>query len=601
MVRKYWINIVPTSNWMIAGVFIVMAGCSGAMQTSSPPPADASESAHGSETKDSNREQALEHFIQGSMYDIKGEYAKAILEYQDALSYHEDPAIYHALAKDYLHLGKHALAARMAEKSVEAVPENTSYRETLADVYVAAFEVDKAVAQYETIVQLDSNSVKAWYNLARLYQSNKPLKALELYRSITDRFGGNWDVYLQIAEIYSNLGDEDKAAEAYKEMLSIDPANRRLKMILAVTYSRSGNYDEALRLYDELLELNPLDIAIHSAIAGIYIKRKEYGEAANHYDSILDQDSVAVESKIRIGEMFYDEIRNARESNSNQIEEDSSLGVNDSVLVKHAESIFERIAKSHPSDWHAYWYLGALGSMTGDDSLAVLNLRRVIDLASWNKSGWILLSSIYFQNGNFEELADLLESALQVLPEDFDINLNLGVTYSRLRRDEDAVRVLETAVQLDSEHVPALGALALSYDNLKRHEDSDRIYEQALKIDPINHLILNNYAYSLADRGIQLDRALKMAKEAVRQQPKNSSYLDTLGWVYFRLKEYEKAHRYIEEAIEAGDASAVIHEHLGDIYSKLNRQDLALEYWQKAYELDSTNEALRDKINSDSR
>ncbi len=68
--------------------------------------------------------------------------------------------------------------------------------------------------------------------------------------------------------------------------------------------------------------------------------------------------------------------------------------------------------------------------------------------------------------------------------------------------------------------------------------------------------------------------------------------------MYFRLKQYEKAQRYIEEAIEAGDASAVVHEHLGDVYSKLNMLDKALEYWRKAYDLDSDNEALKQKIES---
>ncbi|MFQ5797617.1 MAG: tetratricopeptide repeat protein, partial [Bacteroidota bacterium] len=164
------------------------------------------------------------------------------------------------------------------------------------------------------------------------------------------------------------------------------------------------------------------------------------------------------------------------------------------------------------------------------------------------------------------------------------------------KREEDAARVLENSVELNPQDIQALSTLALTYDNLKRYADSDRIYEQALKLDPNNHLILNNYGYSLADRGIQLERALKMAKEAVRQQPENSSYLDTLGWVYFKLGEYEKARRYITEAIEAGDTSAVIHEHLGDVYWKLNKPDKALEYWQKAYELDSSNQALKEKI-----
>lgn len=595
MVWKRWVNRESILARLVAGVLVAFIGCTAAKQTSPPPPA-ASQPTPISETKDSDRDRALDHFIQGSVYDLKGDHAKAILEYQDALRYHEDPAIYHVLAKDYLLLGKHALAAQMGEKSVEADPDNIYYRETLADVYSGASEIDKAVAQYETIVQLDSNSVYRWYNLARLYQSKKPLKALELYQSIIKRFGADWNVYSQIAEIYSNLGEYDKSAEAIKEMLSIDPANRQLKMTLADAYIRAGNYDEALRLYDELLELNPEDIELQSAVASIYIKKKEYDEAAKHYGFILDQDSVSVESKLRIGEMYYDEIRRVRENNSNEIENDSAHAIGDSTLIGHAKSIFEQITESYPSNWRAYGYLGAIGLMREDDSLAILNFREVTKLASWNKEAWLQLGLIYFRNGEFGRMAEVFEQAAQVLPDESQISLFLGVAYSRLKREEDAARVLENSVDLNPHDIQALSTLALTYDNLKRYADSDRIYEQALKLDPNNHLILNNYGYSLADRGIQLERALKMAKEAVRQQPENSSYLDTLGWVYFKLTEYEKARHYITEAIETGDTSAVIHEHLGDVYWKLNKPDKALECWQKAYELDSSNQALKEKI-----
>ena len=572
-------------RWLLAGVFVVLIGCSGAKPVSSPSSPEVSQTAPVEKTKDSNHDRALDHFIQGSVYDMKGEYAKAILEYQDALRYHEDPAIYHALSKDYLLLEKYALAAKMGEKSVNAAPGNIAYRKTLADVYIAAFETDKAVTQYETIVQLDSNSADSWYNLARLYEAKKPLRALEVYQSIIERFGASWEVYRQVAEIYSNLGKYDQSAEAIKEMLSIDPSNRRLKITLADAYDMAGNYDEALRLYDELLELNPEDIDLQSAVAGIHIKKKDYREAANHYSFILDQDSVPVESKLRIGEMYFRELQS-----------DSTLIDAASEVMQIAIPIFRRIALSYPSDWRAYWFLGAMGALIEDDSLAVRNLRKVTELASWNRDAWLSLSQVYFRNTRFGPMAKVLERAIKELPEEFQINLFLGVAYSRLGRNEDAVRVLETAVELNPQSIPALSTLALSYDNLRRYADSDRIYEQALKIEPNNHLILNNYGYSLSDRGIQLERALRMAKEAVQQQPENSSYLDTLGWAYFRLGEYEDAQRYVMEAIDAGDTSAVIHEHLGDIYAKLNELDKALEFWQKAYEIDSSNETLREKI-----
>jgi tetratricopeptide (TPR) repeat protein len=134
------------------------------------------------------------------------------------------------------------------------------------------------------------------------------------------------------------------------------------------------------------------------------------------------------------------------------------------------------------------------------------------------------------------------------------------------------------------------------YDDLKRYEDSDSIYEKAIKLYPANHLLLNNYAYSLSVRTVQLDRALKMAQEAVRQQPKNPSYLDTIGWVYFQLGNYAEAKKYILQAIDAGEASTVVLEHLGDVYSKLGEKENSLEFWKRALEKDPKNKSLENKI-----
>ena len=63
---------------------------------------------------------------------------------------------------------------------------------------------------------------------------------------------------------------------------------------------------------------------------------------------------------------------------------------------------------------------------------------------------------------------------------------------------------------------------------------------------------MNNYSYTLAERGERLELALEMAKKAIEQEPDNPSYLDTIGRVYFKLGNYEKAREYISKAVEKG-------------------------------------------------
>ena len=131
---------------------------------------------------------------------------------------------------------------------------------------------------------------------------------------------------------------------------------------------------------------------------------------------------------------------------------------------------------------------------------------------------------------------------------------------------------------------------------MNRNEESDSVYQKALEIDSTNATVNNNYAYSLSERGIKLDEALRMIKIAIAEDSANSSFLDTMGWVYFQLKNYELAKQYIEKAIRYGGESATMLEHLGDIEFKLGDKKQAKVLWQKALKLDATKTELKSKI-----
>jgi Tfp pilus assembly protein PilF len=149
---------------------------------------------------------------------------------------------------------------------------------------------------------------------------------------------------------------------------------------------------------------------------------------------------------------------------------------------------------------------------------------------------------------------------------------------------------------LNPKDLNAISTLALTLDGLHHFQQSDSMYEAGLRLDPKSALLLNNYGYSLAERGLQLLRALDMSKQAITAEPDNAAYLDTYGWIFYRLGQYNDAAVYIEKSIATGKASAVVHEHLGDVYIKLGQKDRALELWKKALELDPKNEAVKEKI-----
>lgn len=563
------------SAFLVVLTSLVVAGCS-----SSKEPAASSDqpSPLRSRLEEERRERALQHFIDGAIFDSKEEYARAILEYQEALKWDRNPAIYYALAKDYAALGKHATAAEHAREAVRLDSTNITYRETLADIYINTYQHELAIQEYEAIVRLDSTSANAWYTLARLYQASKPLRALEIYERLLDREGDRWELLLQAAELYRTLGRYDDAAEKYRRMVELDPSNRPLQRQLAETYGRAGKFDEALTILESLLETDENDLEVIATLADVYLDRNEYQKAVDLYQKLLQRERKNPEVKLRVGIAYYGMVQR------------------DSTLIPKARAIFEEVEQELPDDWRAPLHLGALALMEKKDSVASGYFERVTKLASWNADAWWFLGNMYFDRGEYQRVVETMNRAIKNVPKDYRLHLLSGMAYSQLGMTDLAVTAFEKSLELNPNDVNTLGSLALTYDGKEQFSKSDSLYERALRIDPNNHLILNNYSYSLAERGLQLERALEMAKRAVAAEPNNASYLDTLGWVYYKLQQWKEAERYIAEAVATGRASAVVHEHLGDVYFQLGEKTKAMEYWKKALQMNNANQALKDKI-----
>lgn len=575
---RYISNMNAKTNIILVSCLasILAAGCSSSQQ--SAPKQEVPPNPEAVRLKEDNRERALKHFVDGTLYDSKGDYAKAVLEYQDALLYDKNPAIYYALSKDYSLLGKHALAAKAGQQAIDMDSSNMTYRENLASVYRNAFQPELAAKEYEKMIKLDSNYTSAWYNLARIEQAHRPLKAIEIYERLLDREGESWELLLQLGELYSALGRYDEAAERYRRLMSLDPSNRALQRQLAETYVRAGKVDDAITILEDMVERDDSDIDVTVALADAYLEKREFEKAMKLYEELLKKQKDNPQVKIRVGIAYFGRIQS------------------DSSFQPKARQMFEEASKELPNDWRPYWYLGVLADMEQNDSTAFANFLRVTQLEGGTVEAWWYVGRNYFDRGEDEEAIELMERGKKYFPKDYRVYLLLGLSYSRLQRNEKAVENLWQSLKLNPNDINALSSLALTLDGMKQFQQSDSLYEQALKIDPTSDLVLNNYSYSLAERGLQLERALKMATQAVNADSMNASYLDTIGWVHYMLGNYSEARRYIQKAIDHGEASAVVHEHLGDVYFRLGNKDQAMKWWKLALEKDQNNESLKTKI-----
>jgi tetratricopeptide (TPR) repeat protein len=94
--------------------------------------------------------------------------------------------------------------------------------------------------------------------------------------------------------------------------------------------------------------------------------------------------------------------------------------------------------------------------------------------------------------------------------------------------------------------------------------------------------VLNYYGYMLADRGVRLSEATDMIQKAVKLDPNNGAYLDSLGWAYYKQNKLAEAEEFLRKASERQSHDPTILGHLGDVYMKLGQSERAATYWERA-------------------
>ena len=587
--------------------FLTVYGCSTDVSKQIPDSTAAAEQ----KTSPENSNKAEDHFIQGAIYDLKGNYAEAILEYQEALQYDEQAGIHYALSKDYLILNKLSISLKHSKAAVKLSPDDIEFNFLLGNVYKIAGQKDSAEVVFTKVIELDSLNFQAYYALGQIYESDKPLKALEIYEKLLLLTGPEWNVLLKIADLNERMGNVDKTINTVEELLKLNPSELQLQKLLIESYLKTNNTEKALVMVNDALTMFPEDLNLIEFKANALILEKKWSEGAAEYKKLIQSESIPFDTKVRIASGFVSEASK------------------DSTVLPIAKDVLFEIAKDS-TDWQISAYLGEISIQEGNDSLAIEHFKFATTDAPWNARLWNRLGILLFESQNYEEATKQMQLAVKQFPDDFVDNLILGLSFAQLRKHEEAARALDQAIRInpndlsalhaygftlnqlnrneealtylekalnvDKNNIQVIGTMGLIYDSMKNYEKSDAIYERALSIDSTDALIANNYAYSLAERGIDLEKALKLAKYAIEIDPESSSYLDTIGWVYFQLGDYERAKEYIEKAIEGDEGNATLLDHLGDVYDKMSNKDKAIELWEEAVKTDSTLVDVRNKL-----
>ncbi len=126
----------------------------------------------------------------------------------------------------------------------------------------------------------------------------------------------------------------------------------------------------------------------------------------------------------------------------------------------------------------------------------------------------------------------------------------------------------------------------ITYERTDRWELAEADFLKALDLSPDQPFVLNYLGYSWVDQGMNLDRAKEMLHKAVEQRPRDGFIVDSLGWAFYRLGDFDQAVEYLERAVELEPGDPVLNDHLGDAYWRVGRVREARYQWDRALTLD---------------
>jgi tetratricopeptide (TPR) repeat protein len=527
-------------------------------------------------------------YVQGLEAFENQEYQLSIellLEARKELGNHS--GINFALTDSYFALSDLPNAAFYGKQAVEQEPANKWYRLKLAHVYRRAGENTATLEELETLLEYHPNDYDVLFMLADTYKDySEYLKSNQVLDQALKLIGPQRSIYLLKFRNFEALGVRDSAITQLELLKEVDPDNLNTLNLLSEYYAKSGKEGSAKEVLNEALNRNARDPQSLINLAGIYIKDQKWDSAGALIRTFLSDNVISPEEKLGVAQFLYSK---QQESPLNE------------QLKKETGWALEAYTESSSDYGPAFTLTGQFYAQVNEVDKAISKLEKGNELLPQDDIAWRLRLQLLLSENRLEEAIEVGKEADENVPDDSYIQFFVGSAHMLSNKNAEAVIWLERASRAPARRPfksVVYSTLGDAQSNLGNSEEADRVYELALRYDPKNHNAMNNYAYNLSVRGEMLDKAQELALKAMELDPDNAAYLDTMGWIFYKLGEYEKAKRFIKASIDLDKdaASAEVLEHLGDVYKKLENSSEAKKLWKQALDKDPTRTYLKDKI-----
>lgn len=531
-----------------------------------------------------NRRNAI-YFADGLKQRLAGNNERAIKHFEQALMADStDHASMYELSELYARDGRIDLAEQMMRKAVKLNPVNKWYQIRLAQVYKFRGNYEGYAEIYRKLLKNDPTNTDYFGELSSaLLLLEKYDEAITVFEEIERQIGVNEMLSLQKQQIYLSIGKPKKAIEEIEKLAAAYPYEVRYQAMLAEIYVKNGDKKKALEVYKNIKTLDPNDPYIHVSLYEYYMQEKELSNAFQELLLALANETLAINTKLQIIPYW------------------GNQKLPPDTLLNQARQIGEVLTRVHPENGFGYLMLADVYQDQKNFELALKNYRAGLAIDSSVYRAWEGLLFAELSLKNFSAIAQDAERALKLFPEQPLPYLLGAFGYFDLKNFERALELLQTGQKLVFGNDALLGEfynyLAEVHHEMGNEQESFKFYDKTLALNSESSTALNNYAYHLAVKGEQLDKALEMAAKAVNLDHENSSNLDTYAWVYFRMEAYEDALYWIKKALKHDvNKSGTILEHYGDILYKLDDTKKAVEYWKKAKEAGEASDLIDRKI-----
>jgi len=453
-----------------------------------------------------DRDLALHYFMQGEFLLKQGNYASSVLEFQEAIDLDPNiPTIHVSIADAYRKLGKNRRAENHLDIALEINPKEVEAHELLGQLYISQKRFLEAENTYIELNRIQPENIDYIFALADISRIQKKWdKAIDYYIKAYKINSDLLSALENAIQISLATNDYIKSEEICELLIIENPKNTKYLEILKDLALYNNNYDKAL---DVIKKLEGLEKP----------SKKTFLEKSAIYRA-LDKPILAIDEMLKVYGLDS--------SNADVLNELVNLFLNVDEKSK-AINYNDILIKNFPYD----------------------------------ARGFVNRAVMHLENKNPKSAIIGLSSVIMEFENNFTANYLLGVSYYQIEDYSNAESYLLRALSIFPNSRNAKHNLALIYDITGEWAKSDEIYVDLISTDSTDAQAFNNYAYSLVERNQDYDLALELAKISIKLKPDSAPYLDTIGWIYFKLKDYDKAIKYIKESLAIDSESVVINEH----------------------------------------